>query len=115
MRGNTLVRLHRAADAIPLAREALKLDSKSPDAHMMLGRALEQLGQDGEAIKELEQAANTDTDGSLHYVLFNLYRKIGERERAKQALLTSNRLKERAQVTSAGNAALEGSILGFQQ
>ena len=115
MRGEALVRLHRAAEAIPLAREAMRLDSKSPDAHIMLGRALEQLGQDREAIRELEQAASTDTDGSLHYVLFNLYRKVGEKESAEQALLASDRLKERAQRKSAGKARLEGSLFGFQQ
>jgi tetratricopeptide (TPR) repeat protein len=115
MCGNALVRLHRAAEAIPLGTEALKLNSKSSDAHIMLGRALEQLGQNRDAIGELEQAANADTDGSLHYILFNLYRKVGEKERSQQALLTANKLKERSQLTSAANAQLEGSLLGFQQ
>ena len=46
-----------------------------------------------EAIEHLELGADTDTDGSIHYQLFSLYRKLGQKEKAKSALHTSQKLR----------------------
>jgi uncharacterized protein YprB with RNaseH-like and TPR domain len=44
-------------------------------------------------VRHLELAVSTDTDGSLHYQLYKLYRKLGEKEKANEALLTSQKIK----------------------
>jgi tetratricopeptide (TPR) repeat protein len=110
MEGNALVRQHRPEQAIALAHRAMQLDPNLPESHAMLGAALEQLGQNREAIRELERAAGTDTDGSLHYVLFNLYRNVGDTRKAEQALLVSNRLKQKSADALANGTRLEQSL-----
>jgi tetratricopeptide (TPR) repeat protein len=114
MQGASLVQLHRAEEAVPLIRRALELQPKFTGAHATLGRALAQMGRDQEAVQELERAASSDTDGSLHYLLFSLYRKLGKTEKAKQALQDSNRLNQQARKESARklerNTRLQGSL-----
>jgi len=41
----------------------------------------------------LELAQSTDTDGSLHYQLSSLYRRLGNTEKSKQALLASEKIR----------------------
>ncbi len=99
--GSCLLRLGRPQKSIPLLRRALALDPKLVGAHVPLGRALAILDRTEEAIEHFEQGAATDTDGSVHYQLFNLYRKLGLKEKAKSALHTSQKLRslsERQQV-----------------
>jgi Flp pilus assembly protein TadD len=101
MQGASLLQLHRPEEAIPLLRRALELQPKFIGAHATLGKALAQTGRDQEAVHELERAADNDTDGSLDYLLFNLYSKFGEKEKAKLALQNSNRLNQQAHKESA--------------
>ena len=96
MQGASLLQLHRPEEAIPLLRRALELQPKFTGAHANLGKALAQIGRDQEAVQELERAAGSDKDGSLHYLLFSLYSKFGEKEKARQALQNSNRLNQQA-------------------
>jgi len=46
-----------------------------------------------EAIAELKLAVADDKDGHIHYQLARLYLKAGDRDAAKQAFDTSNRLR----------------------
>jgi tetratricopeptide (TPR) repeat protein len=94
MRAYAMIELHRPDEAIPLAKRALELNPNLLEAHIGLGRALEGKGQTEAAIQELEKAASTDTDGMLHYKLFNLYRKAGHSQEAQRALAISNKLKQ---------------------
>ena len=114
MQGASLLQLHRPEEAIPLLRRALKLQPKFTGAHATLGKALAQTGRDQEAVQELESAAGSDTDGSLHYLLFTLYSKFGEKEKAKQALQDSNRLNQQGRKESERkleeNVQREGSL-----
>jgi tetratricopeptide (TPR) repeat protein len=96
MQGASLLQMHRAEEAIPPLRRAVELQPKFAAAHGTLGKALAQVGRDREAVQELESAAGSDTDGSFHYLLFSLYTKFGEKEKAKQALQDSNRLNQEA-------------------
>ena len=93
MQGSCLLRLGRPQRAIPLLRRALELHPELVGAHVPLGRALAMLDRTEEAIEHLELGADTDTDGSIHYQLFSLYRKLGEKEKAKSALHTSQKLR----------------------
>jgi tetratricopeptide (TPR) repeat protein len=91
------MQLHEHERAVPLLQRALQLDAHLLEAHVQLGKALEQVGEPEQAARHLELAASTDTDGSLHYQLFKLYRKLGEKEKANEALLISQKIKEENQ------------------
>ena len=93
MQGSCLLRLGRPEEAIPLLRQSLKLEPELIRAHVPMGRALAELDRTAEAIEHFELGAQTDEDGSVHYQLFNLYRKLGEKEKAKDALLRSQELR----------------------
>jgi len=97
MEGSALMQLHEHERAVPLLQRALQLDAHLLEAHVQLGKALEQVGEPEQAARHLELAASTDTDGSLHYQLFKLYRKLGEKEKANEALLISQKIKEENQ------------------
>ena len=99
MRGYGLVVFHRPTEAIPYLQRALELDANLVEAHAQLGKALAQMGQREEAVRHLEIAARIDEDGSLHYQLFHLYRKLGELEKAKQALVVSEKIRRESQET----------------
>src|SRR6266571_3477817 len=63
--------------------------SKASDflnAEALLGRALAQLGRNKEAVSQLLKVAPADADGSIHFQLFKLYRKLGQEDKAKEAL-----------------------------
>ncbi len=93
MQGSCLLRLGRPQGAIPLLRRALELHPELIGAHVPLGRALVMLDRTEEAIEHLELGADTDTDGSIHYQLFNLYRQLGQKEKAESALRISQKLR----------------------
>lgn len=93
MQGSSLLRLGRPEGAIPLLHKALELDPELIRAHVPMGRALATLDRTEEAIEHFELGAHTENDGSVHYQLFNLYRKLGQKDKAKDALLTSQKLR----------------------
>jgi tetratricopeptide (TPR) repeat protein len=53
--------------------------------HYLLGRANAEDGNTEEAIHQFELAMPADKDGSLHYQLSRLYRKVGKLAQAQQA------------------------------
>jgi tetratricopeptide (TPR) repeat protein len=97
MRGAALVQLGRPQEAVPEVRQALQLNPGLVSAHAILGKALAETGQVAEAVQQLELAQTTDTDGSLHYQLAGLYRRLGDPEKAKQALLASEKIRRQRQ------------------
>jgi tetratricopeptide (TPR) repeat protein len=68
------------------ARRASSIDPKLLAARGIMGRALAMEERTAEAASELEKAAPSDTDGSLHYQLFLAYRKLNQPARAQAAL-----------------------------
>ena len=92
------------AQAEPYAKTALHgPQSNLPLVHALLGKIYASQGRTPEAIKELQQALPDDHDGSLHYQIFLLYRKIGDANAARDALKQSEALRkeqeQRAQET----------------
>jgi tetratricopeptide (TPR) repeat protein len=82
-----LVTQQHYAEAIPFLRNALSNRSvNAPDAHALLGKIYAAEGKGLEAIAELKQALFTDRDGSYHYQLYRLYRKMGDEKSAAVAL-----------------------------
>ncbi|MCY4588596.1 MAG: tetratricopeptide repeat protein [Bryobacterales bacterium] len=77
--------LDRAADAIPLLRRAVDLNPGDETSRRKLATALDESGQLDEAILVLESAP-ADSDGQIHFLLGNMYRRKGERQKAIDAL-----------------------------
>jgi tetratricopeptide (TPR) repeat protein len=86
--GQTLVRLGRAAEAIPYLESASALAPDRSDLHFNLARALGQTGRWGEAASEYRRAADLRPD---HYPsVFNLGQAL-ERSGAEEAALAEYR------------------------
>jgi tetratricopeptide (TPR) repeat protein len=93
MRGYALLALSRPGEAVPQLRRALQINPDLMSAHALLAKALAGSGHEAEAAKELEIVKCTDTDGGLHFQLFVLYRRLGNSEKATQALNDSERIR----------------------
>lgn len=83
--------LHR--EALTPLRRALALQPDLRLAHATLGKALAALGEVEKAVEHLEAGASTDEDGTLHYQLFQAYRKLGLAEKAEAARQRSAELR----------------------
>ena len=93
MRGDALVQMGQVEAAISALQKSLQLNPKLADAHVLLGKAYRTVGQDDQALHHLEKGALADTDGSVHYQLFMLYRKTQQPEKARAALKVSQKLR----------------------
>jgi predicted Zn-dependent protease len=93
LRGDSLLFLQKAEEAIPPLKKAVEADPKLLAAHHALGRAYMQLGQDAAAVPHLKAALPLDEDGSLHYQLGQAYRSTGQMELAKQTLTAYQKMQ----------------------
>jgi tetratricopeptide (TPR) repeat protein len=91
---NIAVRRHADAEAIPLLKQYLAVQSDALAARADLGRAYSHLGRYAEAVPELMQAAASDERGDVHYELFTALKKLGRNEEAQAALKESLTLKQ---------------------
>ena len=91
--GEALVQLGRTDEAIRSLERGVALKPASAAAHMALGRAFRAAGNNDEALRHLTAGADADTDGTVHYQLFLLYRDLGRTEEARAALAASRRLR----------------------
>jgi tetratricopeptide (TPR) repeat protein len=81
--------------AEPYAEAALHgAPSNLPLVHALLGKIYGAQGRASEAIKELQQALPDDHDGSFHYQVAMLYKKIGDERAAREALEQSEALRK---------------------
>jgi tetratricopeptide (TPR) repeat protein len=105
MRGDALVQLGETEEALKSLNKCLELDPGLTQAHVLLGKAYSAQGRAAEALAHLERVASTDKDGSLHYQIFLLYRKLNQPERAAAALRAYQELRNSAprRVVSAPN------------
>ncbi|MCW5983367.1 MAG: tetratricopeptide repeat protein [Bryobacteraceae bacterium] len=74
-----------AAKALPHARTAVQGDPAGVQARLYLAQALQKLSRTPEAIKVLE-AAPSDPDGRVHYLLARYLAQQGRKEEANRAL-----------------------------
>jgi tetratricopeptide (TPR) repeat protein len=80
--------------AIASYRRALRLDPKSAVSWSGLGSSTLRLGRTADAIADLRRAIEIEPDmGQAYYALGMAYQKAGERERARQAFATAERLR----------------------
>lgn len=91
--GDSLVMAQRAEEAVLHLNAALDLDFSLVDAHAKLGKALAMLSRFEEAVSHLERASDLDHDGSIHYQMAMLYRRLGREEKAVASMKESQRLK----------------------
>ena len=91
--GLSLVAQNRHREAVETSQRALELNPGLTRTHVTLGQALAALGETEEALRHLEAGAETDTDGTVHYQLFQLYRKLGLKEKAEAARQRSAELR----------------------
>jgi predicted Zn-dependent protease len=71
--------------AIPCLRIAIRADPNNEDARIHFAQSLAKLGKVNEAITLLE-AAPSDSDGRVHFVLATYYRSQGQKENMERAL-----------------------------
>lgn len=91
-----LVYQHEFAQAEPYAKAALRGDPpRLPRVHALLGKIYASQGRTAEAIAELQQAITDDPDGSFHYQIAMLYKKIGDERAAREALEQSEALRKK--------------------
>jgi tetratricopeptide (TPR) repeat protein len=96
--GKILVYQHRYAEAVPYLDAALKGNtSRAPEVHGLVSKVYASQGRTLDAISELQQALRADQDGSLHYELSMLYRRVGDDKAAAAALEQSRLLFQQRQ------------------
>ena len=96
MLADVFLSLDRTADAIPLLRRAVDLNPGDETSRRKLATALDESGQLDEAILVLESAP-ADSDGQIHFLLGNMYRRKGERQKAIDALRIYQQRRRRAE------------------
>jgi tetratricopeptide (TPR) repeat protein len=93
----------KAEEALRCAREAVKLNPSSPEAHYLAGKALFKLGRLQLAVAELEEAEKLKPgDSKSHFLLAQAYDRLGQQQKAdaeRKALAQS-----KASATTAGAA-----------
>lgn len=95
MMADILVLRHQFAEAEPYAKASLSGDASSrAKAHALLGKVFASQGRTLEAIAELKQALPDDPDGSFHYQIAMLYKRVGDESAASEALKQSEALRK---------------------
>jgi tetratricopeptide (TPR) repeat protein len=75
------------------AESALKVEARSPEANVLLGRILLNQGRIAEALRPLEAAAAYDSANSKsHYILARAYQRAGHRSEAAREFAEAQRL-----------------------
>jgi tetratricopeptide (TPR) repeat protein len=91
-----LVQRHQFDEALPHLRKAL---AGRPEVlaktHALFSRVYASQGRTDAAIAELQLALGADDDGSFHYQMAQLYRKLGDENAASKALHQSEELRKR--------------------
>jgi tetratricopeptide (TPR) repeat protein len=94
--GEILVQRHAYAQARPYLLTAVAgTDKTALYAHALLSKADAAQGKMNDAVAQLKQSLNADDDGSLHFQLYQLYRRLGERQAASIALRESEIIRSR--------------------
>ncbi len=86
---------HEYAEAEPYLQKSLKARPQMlPRIHALIGKAYSETGRTQEAIAELKLGESSDEDGSLQYLLFQLYRKLGDTKDAQSALARMQTIRQ---------------------
>ena len=92
--GDTFVNERQWANAVPYLRKSIGDHGVERKARLDLAKAESELGQDRQAVAALVPVKQDDADGEIHFRLAALYRKMGELDKAHNALDESERLRQ---------------------
>jgi len=82
-----LMSQHAYADAEPYLTKSLHAKPQMlPRIHAMIGKAYAETGRTRDAIEQLKLGEPSDEDGSVQYLLVQLYRRLGDTQDASAAL-----------------------------
>jgi tetratricopeptide (TPR) repeat protein len=96
----TLIAANQLADAEKNLQEALRYDSRLPQAHYQLGRMLEMEGKYQDAVQSLQQAATLNPlYPEPHYLLGRIYQKLGQTQLAKSHIERFQELDKQREVS----------------
>ncbi len=108
--GQILTRRHQYAEAIPYLKVALNGPSLSPSqVHSLLARCLMAQGDFSGALVELKPAVPSDTTGTIHYQLYQIYKKLGDEKAAAGAFQESERLRREESQAEQQQREMEGA------
>jgi tetratricopeptide (TPR) repeat protein len=79
--------------AVPFLQRALRLEPDFAEASSLLGTALMRLGRYADAVPNLNNAAQVDHYGNVHYQLYVAYKKLGNTGLAQKALARSQDIR----------------------
>ncbi len=85
MLGDVYLSTGEAPKALSVLRRAVEMNPSDEATRRKLATALERNGQLGQAIRVLESAPS-DSDGQIHLLLGNYYRRMGAKEKAIKAI-----------------------------
>ena len=91
--GTILVAQHESDTAIPYLERALSLKPDLVTARQQLGMAFYEKKDFPRAEQELKRGLNDDAEGSVHFVLGMVYRRMGRVEESRIELAESNRIR----------------------
>ena len=74
------------------AQQNASADDRIP-ARALLAKVYTELGRSHDAVRQLEACLAADTDGSYHYRISLLYRKLGRKQEAAEALRASAQIR----------------------
>lgn len=90
-----LISFHREAEALPYAREAVRINPDSASNHYLLGNALFQQKDLKGALEHLRKAEEIDpSDPQAHYLLAKVYRELGRPDDAKREFAAFRELNQ---------------------
>ncbi len=76
-------------------KTAARLNTRFPDTRFQLGKIYDQQGRDADAVREYEAAIGLQPDlDTAHYRLAGIYRRMGQKDRARKEFETYERLHQ---------------------
>ncbi len=103
LRGEALAQIGRLSESIESIQRGIDLNPNSSQAHLALGRVHRLAGNDAAALRHLQRGAASDDDGTAHYQLYLLYRKMNMPDEARAALTKSQELRRADPAESRGS------------
>lgn len=92
--GDSYLSLAKPAQALPVLTEAVKRDPHLSAAYKDLGTIYLSQGKIGQSVAILRKIAARDVDGSVHYMLFRDYSRLGEQTQAAACLKRFQELRK---------------------
>jgi predicted Zn-dependent protease len=91
----SLLDQRKFAEAEPFLQKSLKAKPQMlPRIHALIGKAYAETGRTQEAIAELKLGVSSDEDGSVQYLLFQLYRKLNDTKDAQASLARMQTIRQ---------------------